>query len=293
MSASLSQVVAFYERKTDQILQRYGPGPRVHYHTGLAQRLETCAADSSELRQLLIASQERLLSYAAAKWRIEFVRGQEFLDVGCGLGGGALFWAQEFGARVTALTIIPSHAELVRQFAIEARVEKQVTTMICDAAEVTGERLFDSIMAIDSSSSFPRSAWFRRAFALLRPGGKLFIADCFLREPEYEAAFNSHWCAQIGTVTEYLDAAHAAGLRLASFEDVSPQAENFWSLSIALMAAQKEHGKAERTASAPGRDSQVMHSMVRRGLATGGLRHLLLSFVKCDNWSLETRADSA
>ena len=33
--ASMQQLVAFYERKTQAFLARYGPGPRVHYHTGL------------------------------------------------------------------------------------------------------------------------------------------------------------------------------------------------------------------------------------------------------------------
>ena len=46
----------------------------------------------------------------------------EILDVGCGLGGGSIFWAQEFGARVTAVTCVPFHAGHVARFAVEAGV---------------------------------------------------------------------------------------------------------------------------------------------------------------------------
>ena len=33
--AILEDIVAYFESKTKPILERYGPGPRVHYHTGL------------------------------------------------------------------------------------------------------------------------------------------------------------------------------------------------------------------------------------------------------------------
>ena len=44
-----------------------------------------------------------MLSDAAEVWDAPQSLSGEILDVGCGLGGGSIFWAQEFGARVTAV----------------------------------------------------------------------------------------------------------------------------------------------------------------------------------------------
>lgn len=35
-SATLQDIVGYFEGKTQSILNRYGPGPLVHYHTGLS-----------------------------------------------------------------------------------------------------------------------------------------------------------------------------------------------------------------------------------------------------------------
>ena len=58
--------VAYYERKTNEILRRYGPGPRVHYHTGLLRAPPSPGAPITELRRELVDSQEEALRYAAA-----------------------------------------------------------------------------------------------------------------------------------------------------------------------------------------------------------------------------------
>jgi tocopherol O-methyltransferase len=112
---------------------------------------------------------------------------------------------------------------------------------------------------------------------MLRPDGRALIADCVLVDQRYEEPFNTHWRAQIGTLDEYVDAARAAGFRLETLGDVSIQAANFWGLSLALMRFE-EKSDAPAKPAAPRRDSSRMHAMVRDGLITGGLRHLLLGF---------------
>ena len=112
---------------------------------------------------------------------------------------------------MTALTCVPSHADFVSKFAIEAGVEMQVELLVCDAAEAPGENRFDAAVAVDSSGYLPRKGWFRRLASLLRPGGSVFIIDCFLERPEYADLFNSHWHTRIGTIEEYFAAARSRG----------------------------------------------------------------------------------
>jgi cyclopropane fatty-acyl-phospholipid synthase-like methyltransferase len=276
----MQELVAYYEGKTRSILDKYGPGPRVHYHTGLIDEPPLSSASGQELRQRLIDAQERTLRFAAGVWRARSTLCGDLLDVGCGLGGGALFWAQEFGATVTAVTIAPSHLELVTEFAAQAGVESRVRPLLSDALAVPGEGCFDAAVAIDSSSSFPRGPWFKRLATVLRPHGHVFIFDCFLEREEYREPFDRHWCAQIGTIDEYLAAAREARFVVDRIEDVSSRALNFWAMTIASMRSEARERWLSSTQAADLAESLRVHALVRRGLLEGGLRHALLSFVR-------------
>ena len=63
-----------------------------------------------------------MLRHAAEVWDASARLSGKILDVGCGLGGGSIFWAEEFGAQVTALTCVPSHADHIDRFAAQAGV---------------------------------------------------------------------------------------------------------------------------------------------------------------------------
>jgi tocopherol O-methyltransferase len=276
---TVQKVADFYDHKTRTVLRRYGPGPRVHYRTGFVDELEL-SATTAVLRRQLVASQERVLYHAGEFWQLQHLPFREVLDAGCGLGGGAIFWAQEFGAHVTAVTIAPSHVELVAKFVAQAGVQSLVRPMLCDALTVPGENCFDAAVALDSSDTFPRAPWFRRLAALLRQGGHVFIYDCFLERPEYAGPIDRHWCSQIGTLNEYLTAARNAGFRLELFQDVSHRTRDFWTLTIALAEAEARDKVLTPFELARHEESLQVHSLMRRGLAEGGLRYALLSFAK-------------
>jgi tocopherol O-methyltransferase len=276
-------VVAYYERKTQEILRRYGPGPRVHYHTGLVDEPPAPGASIDELRRELVASQEQALRHAARLWDASSQLSGDVLDVGCGLGGGTIFWAQEFGARVTGVTIAPSHVDLIRKFARQAGVESRVDVELCDALAMPGEACFDAAVAIDSVVAMPRGPLFQRLARLLRPGGRVFIFDCLLGRPgysEYAEPFNSHWCSEIGTLEEYVAAAQGAGFMLTKVEDVSRQAVHFWTRTLAVMSMEAAGGNANASETARLGQSLRLHALLRRGLLDGGLRHAFLSFAR-------------
>jgi cyclopropane fatty-acyl-phospholipid synthase-like methyltransferase len=205
----------------------------------------------------------------------------DVLDVGCGLGGGAIFWAQEFGAQVTAVTCVPSHVGLVARFASQAGVKSQVRALLCDALEVPGANRFDAAVAIDSSGYLDRNAWFRRLASLLRPGGRVFIIDCFLGRPEYEDPFNLYWHTSVGTIDEYLTAAREAGLRSDLIDDISHRTEHFWTTTLALIKAEAQESKLNNADKLRHEASLGMHALVRQGLSDGGLSYALMSFSRC------------
>jgi tocopherol O-methyltransferase len=274
----ISEIVAYYEPKTQDLLRRYGPGPRLHYHTGIVDERGSLDISVPALRKAIVAAQERMLHHAAEIWQAQSTLCGEVLDVGCGLGGGALFWAQEFGAQVTAVTCVPSHLEWVARFAYQAGVAARVRPMLCDALEIPGENCFDAAVAVDSCCHIPRKELFHRLARLLRPGGRIFVTDCFLVCPEYEELFNRHWHVRIGTIEEYRTAAREAGLREESFEEISQRVEYFWAMTLALIQAETQEKKLAEAVKFT--EALQAHALVRQGLANGGYRYALMGFSK-------------
>jgi tocopherol O-methyltransferase len=270
----IDDIAAYYDEKTERILRRYGPGPRVHYHTGVQDETPPQGLNAGQLRVLIHEAQERLLhelALAVGGWR----EGLEVLDVGCGLGGGSLYWAMEHGARVTAVTIAAAHVPWVRRFAQRAGVAGRVSALLCDALKVPGRESFDVAVAVESSCYLPRREWFRKLRTLLRPGGRVAIADCFLGREELAAPFDRHWHTRIGTVEEYLRAADAEGLELELHQDLSSRVVSFWALTMDMLSRERSSRPTEQRAVDCG-VSQREHLRLMRGFIDGGLHHGLL-----------------
>ncbi|WP_224240439.1 SAM-dependent methyltransferase [Hyalangium gracile] len=265
-------VAAYYDAKTEGILRRYGPGPRVHYHTGLVDESPPPGMSAEALKVLIHESQEALLREMALAMGGPS-RGWDVLDVGCGLGGGSLFWASVHGARVSAITIAPEHLPWVERFAAMAGVGDRVKPMLCDALEVPGQERFDLVMAVESSCYLPRREWFRKVHSLLRPGGLVAIADCFLGRPELAMPFDRYWRTHIGSVEEYFRAATAEGLELELHQDLSGRAVNFWTLTLDLLARERELSLRGGQGGMGRTESQREHLRLQQAFLDGGLHY--------------------
>jgi tocopherol O-methyltransferase len=225
------ELIDWYEQKTDFLIEKYGPGPRVHYHTGLTDVSAVPSEDAFTLRRQLYDSQERMLDVAAAAWNADRNLSGELIDVGCGLGGSCLYFAEKFGAHVTGLTPIPGHVTRIAGFARKAGLHDRVTSELGDAHEVPGNGRFDAAYAFGAVNYFNRRLWFARMAKLLRPGGHVCIEDTLLIQPEMAVPFNAYWLSNIGTREEYIHAARAAGFELVRVDDVTDEAAGFWRLS--------------------------------------------------------------
>jgi tocopherol O-methyltransferase len=163
--------------------------------------------------------------------------GSRVCDFGCGYGATARFFAQEYGAHVTGMTISRRQHELAQNMAGE-----NVDFLLGDGLDNHLPACsFDALVAIESSEHIgDKPAFFQEAQRLLRPDGRLVVAAWLAREQAtpFEARFLLEpICAEgrlpsMATASEYLAMFKAGGFRDPEFADLSRNVRKTWSICV-------------------------------------------------------------
>ncbi|CAM5327975.1 SAM-dependent methyltransferase [Streptomyces avidinii] len=244
-SAADDPVRLYYSRKTQEILQKYGPGPRVHFHVGLyPDGPPDTTVPQYMLKQRLLDAQERIVEHAARSWGAYEEPPRRLLDIGCGLGGTSLYWAQEHGASVTSLTVAREHLPIVRQFARRAGVHEQVHPRLADVHRLDETRAYDAVYANESSGYTDRARLFEVVARALVPGGWFGIQEHFVGPSQWREFMDGYYRTRLGRRAEYLAAAEAAGFELVQDEDVTDSVTEFWVQSMAWNTAELDRLRA-------------------------------------------------
>jgi tocopherol O-methyltransferase len=111
--------------------------------------------------------------------RVRIQPGEHVLDAGCGVGGSSLWLATERGAEVVGITLAARQAAMARDNAIRRGVTDRVQFEVADfTATPFPDASFDVVWAVESMCHAPRkAAFYREAARLLRPGGRVVVAD--------------------------------------------------------------------------------------------------------------------
>ena len=138
----------------------------------------------------LADAQRRKLRLVCEK--LELGERDHVLEIGCGWGSFALTAAGEYGARVTAVTISPSQAELARARVAAAGLADRVEVVERDFRELEGS--YTKIASIEMLEAVGERLWrpfFSACDRLLSPGGRVCVQTILIpdeRFPRYRTS---------------------------------------------------------------------------------------------------------
>lgn len=110
------------------------------------------------------------------------------LDIGCGVGGSAIFLAKAFGCKVKGIDLGESLIRAARKYAEEAKVKTLTEFEVMDYNSTTfPECSFDVVWAIESvCHAEDKERFIKEAWRLLKSKGRLIIADGFCVREDYD-----------------------------------------------------------------------------------------------------------
>ncbi|HEY6425341.1 MAG TPA: methyltransferase domain-containing protein [Pseudonocardiaceae bacterium] len=111
--------------------------------------------------------------------RVAIQPGERILDAGCGVGGSSLWLAQERDVEVVGITPVPSQVALARGYAAQRGLADRVRFEQADyAATSLPDASFDVVWTLEALCHAPnKAAFYREAARLLRPGGRVVVAE--------------------------------------------------------------------------------------------------------------------
>ncbi len=154
------------------------------------------------------------------------------LDAGCGYGGSAMWLAATYGCPVDGVTLTPLHAQKAERYVKERGLEEKVKIFEGDFTELPfTEKSYDVYWAHESLVHASNlDVVLKEAARLLKPGGRIVIAEYTLRESpplddserEYIKPWLGGWAMpKLLTRGEYTQALEKAGFTDIHMRDVT------------------------------------------------------------------------
>ena len=146
------------------------------------------------------------------------------LDVGCGIGGPARYFAATFGCKVTGVDITPEFVEAARELSGLCGLNDKLTFVEADAAAISAKaETFDHAYSFYVGMNLQEKlSVLKEIFRVLKPGGRVLWTEVTsgLGEPTYplpwsKTASTSH----VQTRDTLVGLFESAGFRIDSVED--------------------------------------------------------------------------
>ncbi|WP_340559311.1 SAM-dependent methyltransferase [Streptomyces sp. GSL17-111] len=168
--------------------QHYDQDPRV-FELYLDRTRKYSAGIYRTDEDTLDQAQQNKMHYVADRLGLE--PGKRLLDIGCGWGSLILFMAAEYDARTVGISPAPNQHTYIAERAAAAGLTDRVSTLVGEFEEHQPEpRSFDAVSMLGSIVHMPDlDGVFRKAYAALKPRGRMYVSESCYRNAAKRAEF--------------------------------------------------------------------------------------------------------
>ncbi len=174
----------------------------------------------------------QLAKYNTLCKKLRLKSTDEVLEIGCGWGGFALYAAQNYGCKMTAITISQKQYEYTRKAIHDAGLSLRVDIQLKDYRHLHGR--FDKILSIEMIEAVGDKflkTFFKKLHQLLKPEGILALQMILSPDHRYESfKKNVDWIQKhifpgsllpsMGAIQKNMN--RSGTLNLFDFEDITP-----------------------------------------------------------------------
>jgi cyclopropane fatty-acyl-phospholipid synthase-like methyltransferase len=181
MNFTQTDIIQYYEQCENAYRDAWGMDQNLQLNLGLWEK------DTKNLAEALSNLNAKIADLA------KIDENSMVLDAGCGVGGTAIYLAKHFGCKVVGISITERQVVLAKENAKAAGVDHLVDFETQNFMKTNfKEETFDAVIGMESICyAEPKLDFLKEAKRVLKPGGRLVLAENLQGKAELSARENS------------------------------------------------------------------------------------------------------